>query len=170
VPGGYTMSKEKSESKSVRATERARGLAPFEEMERFFEGFFPPGWMRGWHGGWPSWSELEAPFEGRAPRVDVIDRDEEIVVRAELPGVQKDDLEVSLAADVLTIKATSKQESEEEKGDYHRREISRGEFTRSIRLPVNVDAEKVKANFADGVLELTMPKRVPSERRSIKVD
>jgi len=126
--------------------------------------------MRGWRRDWPSWSELEAPFEGRSPRVDVIDRDEEVFVRAELPGVKKDDLDVSLAENVLTIKAASGQEAEEEKGDYHRREISRGEFTRSIRLPVNVDAKNVKANFADGVLELNLPKSVPSERHSIKVD
>ena len=74
------------------------------------------------------------------------------------------------AEDELTIKAASKQESEEEEGDYHRREISRGEFTRSIRLPANVDAKNVKANFSEGVLELTLPKAVPSERHSIKVD
>jgi HSP20 family protein len=165
------MSEKKGESKGLRRAETSHGLTPFEEMERLFEGFFPPRWMRGWHGGWPSWSALEAPpFEGRTPRVDVIDRDEEIVVRAELPGMKKDDLDVSLAEDMLTIKAASKEESEEEEGGYHRREISRGEFTRSIRLPANVDAEKVKAKFADGILELNLPKVAPSTRHSIKVD
>jgi HSP20 family protein len=139
-------------------------------MDRFFKGFFPQGWMRRWHGGWPSWSALEAPFGGRTPRVDVIDRDEEIVVRAELPGVKKDDLDVSLVEDVLTIKAASKEEAEEEKGGYHRREISRGELRRSIRLPANVDAEKVKARFADGIPELNLPKVAPTARHSIKVD
>jgi len=164
------MSEEKKEPKRLRRAETSHGLAPFEEMERFFEGFFPPGWVRGWHGGWPSWSELEAPFEGRTPRVDVIDREKEIIVRAEVPGVKKDDLDVSLAEDVLTIKVASKQESEKEEGDYHRREISRGEFTRTIRLPVNVDAKNVTANFADGVLEMKLPKAVPSARHSIKVE
>jgi HSP20 family protein len=67
-------------------------------------------------------------------------------------------------------KRESKEESEEEKGGYHRREISRGEFTRSIRLPANVDAEKVTAKFADGILELSLPKVAPSVRHSIKVD
>ncbi len=164
------MSEEKRESKGLRRAERSHGLAPFEEMERLFEDFFPSRWMRGWHGGWPTWSALEAPFEGHTPRVDVINRDEEIVVRAELPGVKKDDLDVSLAEDLLTIKAASKEESEEEEGGYHRREISRGEFTRSIRLPANVDAEKVRAKFADGILELNLPKVAPSSRHSIKVD
>jgi HSP20 family protein len=164
------MSEEKKESKGLRRAERWRGLTPFDEMEHLFEGFFPPGWMRRWRGGWPSWSALEAPFEGRTPRVDVIDRDEEIVVRAELPGVKKDDLDVSLAEDMLTIKAASKEDSEGEKGGYHRREISQGEFTRSIRLPANVDAEKIKAKFTDGILELNLPKVAPSVRYSIKVD
>jgi HSP20 family protein len=164
------MSEEKRESKGLRRLGSSRGLTPFEEMEHLFEDFFPPSWMRRWHEGWPSWSMLESPFEGRAPRVDVIDRDEEIVVRAELPGVKKNDLDVSLAKDMLTIKASSKEESEEEKGGYHRREISRGKLTRSIRLPANVDAEKVTAKFADGILELNLPKVAPSARHSIKVD
>jgi len=64
----------------------------------------------------------------------------------------------------------SKEESEEEKGGFHRREISRGEFTRSIRLPANVDAEKVKAKFGDCIMELSLPKVAPSARHSIKVD
>jgi HSP20 family protein len=67
-------------------------------------------------------------------------------------------------------KRESKEESEEEKGGYHRREISRGELTRSIQLPANVDAEKVTAKFADGILELNLPKVAPSARHSIKVD
>jgi HSP20 family protein len=161
---------EKPESKDLRPTERFHGITPFEAMDRLFENFFPPGWTRGWRGGWPSWHELETPFAGRAPRVDVIDRDEEVVVRAELPGVKKDDLDVSLSENQLTIKAASKEEHEEEKGDYHRREIVRGELTRTIRLPTNVDASNAKASFADGVLELSLPKSVPSKRQSIKVD
>lgn len=75
---------EKPESKDLRPTERFHGITPFEAMDRFFENFFPPGWTRGWHGGWPSWSELKTPFAGRTPRVDVIDRDEAVVVCAEL--------------------------------------------------------------------------------------
>jgi HSP20 family protein len=67
-------------------------------------------------------------------------------------------------------KRESKEESEEEKGGCHRREISRGEFTRSIRLPANVDAEKMTAKFADGILGLNLPKVAPSARHSIKMD
>ncbi|MGA7982675.1 MAG: Hsp20/alpha crystallin family protein [Chromatiaceae bacterium] len=145
-------------------------LSPFDEMDRFFEDFIPRGWMRRMRRGWPAWADLEAPFEGRTPHVDVIERDEEVVVNAELPGVKKDDLEVSLAGDRLTIKATAKQEVEETKGEYHRREISRGEFTRTLQLPAAVDAERAQAKFADGILELTLPKAVPAKRHAIKVD
>jgi HSP20 family protein len=160
------------EKKAFRGRPEARGgdLIPFDEMDRFLEGFIPRGWMRRMRRGWPSWADLEVPFEGHTPRVDVIERDEEIVVNAELPGVKKDDLEVSLAGDRLTIRATTKQEAEETKGEYHKREISRGEFTRSVRLPAPVDVERAQAKFADGMLELTLPKAVPAKRHPIKVD
>ena len=135
-----------------------------------FEGFFPHGWMRPTHGEWPAWAGLEAPFEGRMPKVDVMDRDDEVVVRAELPGVEKDDLDISLTDDSVTIKATTKQESEEEKGDYHRREISQGSFSRMIALPASVQGDQAKARFKDGILELTLPKKTPAKRHSIKVE
>ena len=60
----------------------AQTLSPFEELDRWFEGFYPRGWMRPLQMDWPSWGELSAVFEGRMPRVDVIDRDDEVIVRA----------------------------------------------------------------------------------------
>jgi HSP20 family protein len=144
--------------------------SPFEEMEHWFEGAFPRGWMRPFRRGWPGWSEFPMPFEGRMPKVDVIDRDEEVVVRAEVPGVEKDDLDVSLSENALTIKGETKHEEKEEKGDYHRSEISRGAFTRTVMLPAVVDTDKAKAEFKDGVLELTMPKVEKTKRRTIKID
>jgi HSP20 family molecular chaperone IbpA len=86
------------------------------------------------------------------------------------PSLKKDDLDVSLSENQLTNKAASKEEREDEKGDYHRREIVRGELTRTIRLPANVEANNAKAAFADGVLELSLPKSLPAKRQSIKVD
>jgi HSP20 family protein len=139
-------------------------------MDRMFEGFFPRGWMQPMRWDWPEWSTLEAPFEGRTPKVDVVERDEEVMVRAELPGVDKDKLDVSVTADSVTIKATSQQESKEEKGDFHRREISQGSFTRTVALPASVQSDQAKASFKDGVLELTLPKAVPAKRHNIKVE
>ena len=152
--------------------QRRRGaLSPFEEMDRMFESLFPRGWMRPLSEQWPEWASLAAPFEGRTPNVDVIDHDNEVVVRAELPGVEKDDLDVSVTEDSVTIKATTRQEKEEEKeGEYHRREISQGSFARTVALPSAVQSDAAKASFKNGVLELTLPKATPAKRHSVKVE
>jgi len=156
--------------KAIEKPAPARAVSPFEEMERMMEGFFPRGWLRPFRWQWPSWGELPAPFEGKVPHVDVIDRDEEIVVRAEVPGVEKKDLDVSLTENTVTIKGEARREEKEEKGDYYRCEISRGTFARTVMLPAEVDADKAKASFEDGVLELTLPKVEKSKRHSIKLD
>ena len=153
-----------------------RALSPFEEMDRMFEqmerrfeDFFSRGWLRPF--GWerPSFRELGAPFEGRFPREDVVDRDDEIVVRAELPGVEKKDLDVSVTENTVTIKGSSRREEKEVKGNYYRSEISTGTFSRTVALPADVDGAKGKAAFKDGVLELVMPKVEKSKRRTIRV-
>ena len=142
---------------------------PFEDMERMFEEFRPRGWLRHWRHEFPGWERL-MPFEGHTPRVDVIDRDEEVVIHAELPGVNKEDLDVSLTDDTVTIKGSSAHEEKEEKGDYYRREVSRGEFSRTVPLPCEVDDSKAKATFKDGIMELVLPKVEPAKRRTIKVE
>jgi len=165
--------KETTSSKELQTTVPSQSLmSPFEEIDQWFEDFFPRGWMQPFfhpffRRGWP---ELESAFGGKVPKVDVIDRDTEIVVRAELPGVKKDDLEVSLSDNTLTIRARTQSEKEEEKGHYHRREMSRGEFQRSLRLPANVLGDQTKANFKDGILELVVPKTAGSKRQTIKVE
>ena len=167
------MAEEKKPQRELtRLGRRGGGLRPFEEMERMFDEFFPGSWPRRFRGGWgwPGWSDLDEPFEGEPPRVDVVEHDDEIVVHAELPGVDKDDLEVTLADDVLTIRASTAEEKTEEKGEYHRREIVRGAFSRTIRLPADVDGEHAKSKFKNGVLEVKAPKLKKSRRRVIKID
>lgn len=164
------MAKEEKKGKDIEASRPKRGASPFDEMERWFEDFYPRGWMRPFRMAWPSWGELAAPFEGRMPKVDVIDRDDEIVVRAEVPGVEKDDLDISVSDNTVTIKGQTKHEAKEEKGDYYRCEISRGTFARTVSLPSDVDSDKVKAQFRDGVLELTLPKVTRAKRRAIKIE
>ncbi len=139
----------------------------FEDMEHLFDEYFPRPWMRRW--GWPSWGELTQPLERMAPRVDVIDRDDEVVIRAELPGVTKDDLDVSVDEHSITIKGSIRREEKKEEGEYYRAEIARGDFSRTIRLPSAVDAEKVEAKFRDGILELKMPKIAASKRQRIEI-
>jgi HSP20 family protein len=163
---------EVSTRKGELAESRAgRPMSPFDEMERLFERFFGRGWLRppfGWEG--PMWSEMARTMDVRVPSVDVIDREEEVVVRAEIPGVDRENLEVSLSDDRLTIKGTTRHEKEEkEAGEFTRREMSRGSFTRAVTLPANVDGEKAKASFKDGVLDITLPKLKPSKRLRINV-
>ena len=113
---------------------------------------------------------MSAPFEGKTPKVDVIDRDNEVVVKAELPGVDKKDLDISVTRNSVTIKGSTSHEEKEEKGNVYRREISRGSYSRTLSLPAEVKEEQAKAKFKDGILELTMPKVEKSKRRSIKVE
>ena len=102
-------------------------LSRLEDMERRFENMFSGGWslphLWGKHE-----EHLPMPFDGRTPKVDVVDRDEDILVKAELPGVKKDDIEVSMSDSSLTIRGSTHAESKEEKGDYFRSEISSGSF------------------------------------------
>lgn len=155
-------------TQELRPSASARTVSPFEEMDRFFDSLFPRGWMRPLRWDWPAWPSM--PFEGKMPRVDVIERDDEVVVRAELPGVDKKDLDVSMTDQTVTIKGSTSQEEKEEKGEYYRCEISRGSFSRTVTLPAEVDGAKAKARFKDGVLELVAPKVEKAKRRSIKVD
>lgn len=143
----------------------------FEEMERFFEHFHPRGWLRPFHWEPFEWPELPMLREGRLPKMDVVDQGDTLLVKAELPGVEKDDIEISLDDSLLTISAQTKKETtRKEKGKFQRREIYQGSFCRSITLPVNVDAGKASAKFKDGVLELTFPKKEAAKRRTIKVE
>ena len=148
-----------------------RTLTPFEDMERAFERFMSGSWLRPLAWDRPTvWQDMMEPFQGRMPRTDVIDRDEDILVRAEIPGVDKKDIEVSLADDMLTVKGKVQHEAKEQKGDYYRCEITQGAFSRTVLIPAKVDASKVAASLKDGVLEVTLPKLEVSKRRNIKVD
>jgi HSP20 family protein len=157
------------QGKPVGITRRTGPLSPFRDEERWFESFFPRGWMRPFHMDWPSFHDFPVNFEERMPKVDVIDRDAEVVVRAEVPGVEKDDLDITMTDHTVTIKGKTKHEEKEEKGDYYRCEISSGSFARTLALPSDVDTDKAEASFKDGVLELKLPKVAKAKRRSIKI-
>lgn len=160
----------KESGHDVQKVEPPRLMTPFEEMERMFDDYFSRGWMRPFQSVWPSMPKMTAAFEGKMPSVDVIDRDSEILVRAELPGVDKKDLEISVTHNTVSIKGQTRKEEKEEKGDYYRCEISRGSYARTLSLPADVDESRAKANFRDGILELTLPKMNKSKRHTIKID
>jgi HSP20 family protein len=151
----------------VEREQPSRMLSPFEEMDRMFESFFPRRWMQPFRWDMPHFPELA---ELNMPRVDIIDRDTEIVVKAELPGVSKEDIDLSITDNTVTIKATTSHEEKEEQDNYYRCEISRGSFSRTIALPGDIDAESAKASFSDGILELTMPKMEKSHRKNISIE
>jgi HSP20 family protein len=148
----------------------SRALSPFEEMDRMMESFFPRAWTRPMRWEWPQLAEMTGALEAKMPKVDVLDREAEILVRAELPGVDKKDIDISVTENTVTIKGATSSETKEERGNYFRREISRGSFSRTLALPSEVNSEAAKASFKDGVLELSIPKIERSKRRSIKVE
>lgn len=164
------MSKEtKKEGKAqMQKAEPAHVLSPFEEMDRLFDTYFSRGWLHPFQ--WPSLPKATTPFEGRMPNIDLIDRENEFVIKAELPGVDKKDLDISVTANSVTIKGSTRHEEKEEKGDYYRCEISRGSYARTMSLPADVDEEHTKATFKDGVLELTLPKLKKTKRHNVTVE
>ena len=147
-----------------------RMVSPFEEMDRLLERLVPRGWMRpmGWDS--PLLSEFPEPLEMRLPRVDLFDGEENVVVRAELPAVDKKDLEISVNDTSVTIKGKTMREEKEEKGEYYRCEIGIGEFSRTLALPCAVDGSKATAQLKDGMLNLTLPKVGKSKRHTVKID
>jgi HSP20 family protein len=156
--------------KGAKAPEKpvSRMVSPFEEFERFFDQIVPRMWLRSipWRRG----VQLEAEeMQKWAPSVDVIERDKEIVVKAEVPGVKKEDVHVSLSGNLMTIKGETRHEEKEEKGDYYRCEISRGAFSRMVTLPADADEKNAKAELRDGMLVVTIPKLEQAKKTDIEI-
>jgi len=103
------------------------------------------------------------------PSVDVFEDKENLVIEAELPGVKKEDFDVSVENNVLTLRGERRFEKKDEGDNYHRVERSYGSFTRSFTLPQNVSGEGAQADFEDGVLRITLPKREETKARKIVV-
>lgn len=134
------------------------------DMERLFEGFVEPG--RRHRRLWPKSSEAGI----MVPNIDLYDRKTEIVMKAELPGVEKDKIDLTITKDSITLKGEAKKEEEIKEEDYYSCEMSYGSFTRTIALPVEVDSEKAKATFKNGVLEVVLPKKEELKPREIKIE
>lgn len=133
-----------------------RGLQ--DEMTRLFAGVAPANSNREdmLHGAW-------------MPKVDIFENKENLVLEAELPGMNRDDFELSFENNVLTLKGERKFEKKTEGDNYHRVERSYGEFTRSFTLPQTVTVDGVKAEFNNGILHVTLPKREETKARKIEV-
>ncbi len=153
---------------SHEATPADSGLIAFDDLDRWFDDFLTRRWPQPFGFKFPEWPE-KAFSAASLPKVDIIDHDNEIEIQAALPGVKKEDLDVSVSENTITIRATTKTDEKKEGKQYYRREISRGEFQRTLPLPANVDSEQAKASFKDGILDITLPKIEKSKRKSIEV-
>jgi HSP20 family protein len=127
-----------------------------QEMNRVFERFFDEGPLRVW----------ERAFE---PAVEVADTPEAVIVKAQVPGVPKDNIQVSMTDNAMILKGEMKEEEKKEDKNYYRREWRYGAFERTIPLPVAVQAEKVTADLKDGVLTVTLPKREAAKAKQIPI-
>ena len=139
-----------------------RAIRPFtHSMEEFFENSFPRRWMEGFFEPdvWkrPFWNETEEMFE-LPTRVDMLDKGDILFIRAEMPGIKKEDLEVTVSGDRLILEAKRDFEEEVKEDDYIRREMGYGRLFRTLRLPVEVYGDKAVAELHDGMLELRLPK------------
>lgn len=155
----------KQESKDLVNRSSHGVLSPFEEMERWFEDairrpFFSPTWL----------PRLKFPELGEvSPAVDIYEEGDEVVVKAEIPGVSKEDLSVDIADDIITISGEKKSVEKVERKDFYRCERSVGSFTRKLRLPTETQTEKAKASFKDGTLEIRIPKIQEAKIKSKKI-
>jgi HSP20 family protein len=105
-----------------------------------------------------------------SPAVDLFEKDDKVVIKAELPGLEKKDISLDLKNGVLTLKGERKHESEVKEENYYRREMSCGKFIRSFTLPADVDADKIKAEFQNGLLTVEVPKPEEHKPKQIKVN
>lgn len=155
----------KHESKDLVTRSSKGDLSPIEEMERWFEDafrrpFFAPPWL----------PRLKFPELGEvSPAVDIFEEGEDVVVKAEIPGVNKEDLSVDIAENIITISGKKKSEEKVERKDFYRCERSVGSFTRKLRLPTETQTDKAKASFKDGTLEIRIPKTQEAKAKSKKI-
>ena len=123
---------------------------PFEEFDRFFD-------LR------------PVNVSGLMPAVDVYEDKDNVFVEASLPGIDEKDVEISVENDILTIEGKTEQKSEVEEKNYYRKEMRSGAFHRQVALPHAVQGDKAKADYAKGMLKITLPKREETKPKSIKI-
>ena len=145
-------------SRALRRREREGFMRPFEEMRRMMEDF----WMT-------PFEEFGRWGDGFTPKVDVKEEDKEIIVSAELPGMDQKDIDVTVTNDSIRISGEKKHEKEEEEKDYYRHERFCGSFDRVIDLPAEVEEDKAEAEFSKGVLTIRLPKSEEAQTKHKKI-
>jgi HSP20 family protein len=142
----------------VRRSETPSGLCP--ENTSLFEEFFND----------PFRSPLSRSNDRWLPAVDILEKEGNLILRAEIPGVEEKDIDLKLEGNVLTLKGEKKLQNEQERNDFRRMESFYGSFTRSFTLPETVDREHIKAEFKNGILIITVPQKPEVKPRDIPVN
>jgi HSP20 family protein len=144
------------------ATERSEGADPFRalqaEINRAFESFQQTFPAPRFHANWGM------SMEGVQPRIDVADTDSDIEITAELPGLDENDVEITMSADSISIKGEKRPDRQERRRDFFINERAFGAFRRTIALPGGIDTERVSASFKNGVLTIIIPKTEQAQK------
>jgi HSP20 family protein len=145
------------------AMERWGPFRELEEMERRMQDLFRRPFVSS------VWRRLPTVERGWTPPIEMFEKEDKFIVRAELPGMKKEEIDVSIVGDTLTIKGERKAETEVKEENYYCCERCYGSFLRSITLPTAIDIKKVEANYQNGVLELVLPKALEVKPQKIEV-
>jgi HSP20 family protein len=121
-----------------------------------------------WNRMFRDWPTMEFPRGDWIPSFDVSETKDNVVVKAEVPGMDPKDIDISLADGILTLRG-EKKDREEKEENYYLTESRYGSFSRSIRLPHEVQSDKIKANYKNGVLKVTMPKSEEAKKKEVKI-
>jgi HSP20 family protein len=161
IKGGIAMTMERR--KPDQNLTKGQSLREMEETGRRFEDVFGRPVLPG------IWRLFPSEEMIWAPAIDVVEKEDNFLVKVELPGVKEEDVSVTVAGDTLTIEGEKKAESEIKKKGYYYTEASYGSFSRSITMPSTVDSNKIEANYDKGVLEITLPKAAEVKPKRIAV-
>ena len=148
------ITKRKSEPTAIESMRR--------EMDRFFDELTPFSWMRENNGG--------SMMDVWAPSTDMSEDENEYVIKMDIPGMTKDDIEVNFEDNRIVIRGERSEEEKEEKKDYIRKERYSGSFYRSFTIPKTVDEDQIKAKFEEGVLKINLPNAEVSKPKEVKVE
>ncbi len=160
------MAAKEKETKAVAPWKPLFALPRWErDIDRMMDDLFArrmrPWWPERWFRAWDD--------EVIEPALDIYEEKDEIIVKAELPGMDKDEIEVDISDSELILKGEKKKEEKIEEKDYYRCERSYGAFRRSVELPTDVQANKIKASFKNGILEVRLPKTEKAKAKEIKI-
>lgn len=148
------ITKRKSEPTAIESMRR--------EMDRFFDELTPFSWMRENNGG--------SMMDVWTPSTDMSEDENEYIIKMDIPGMTKDDIEVNFEDNRIIIRGERSEEEEEEKKDYIRKERYDGSFYRSFTIPKTVEEDQIKAKFEEGVLKINLPKAEVSKPKEVKVE